>query len=198
MHSNRMDGSGQNMTVKHCKEWKKMKKWPKILKITLAVLLLASAAVYPGFMAMMSASGWVYNVREGNYPEVFRSFAGWMYAGGGLLCIGALLAVLSMKPKRWILAPAALGCAGSGLAASLSSLYRFTAYADQHFSGIGDSMQPVSDLYRDRLLPVILPAVLTVIFAAWNLLSEETRDYRSQKRAERLARENAPAPKIIE
>ena len=175
-----------------------MKKWQKPVKIILSVLLLLSAAVYPGFMAMMSASGWMYNVREGHYPDVFRSFAGWMYAGGILVCIGAVLAVLSMKPKRWVCAPVSMGCAGIGLAAAMSALYRFTAYADQHFSGIGETMQPVSDLYRDRLLPVILPAVLAIVLAAWNLFSEDTRDYRSRKRAERLAAENAPAPKIIE
>ena len=175
-----------------------MKKPAKFLHILLTAALLISAAVYPGFMAMMSAAGWLYNVRQGAYPAVFRSFAGWMIAGGILLCIGAVLAVLSAKPKRWKLAPVSMGAAAVGLAACLSSLYRFTAYADQHFSGIGETMQPVSDLYRTRLLPVILPAVLTLVLAAWHLFSEETRDYRSRKRAERLAAENAPAPKIVE
>ena len=175
-----------------------MKKWQKIVKTCLAILLLISSAIYPGFMAMMSASGWMYNVREGNYPAVFRSFAGWMYAGGGLICIGAVLAVLSMKPKRWACAPFSIGSAGLGLAACMSSLYRFTAYADQHFSGIGETMQPVSALYRDRLLPILFPAVLAVILAAWNLFSEDTREHRSRKRAERLAAENAPAPRIVD
>lgn len=175
-----------------------MKKMPRIAEIVLEVLLLASAAVYPGCMAMLSAAGWMYNVREGNYPEVFRSFAGWMYAGGGLVCIGAVLAVLCRKPKLWPLSPAAMGCAVIGAAACMSSLHRFCAYADQNFSGMRDTMQPVSELYRDRLLPVLLPAVLAVVLAAWHLLSEESRDYRSRRRAEKRAAENAPAPKIVD
>ena len=52
-----------------------MKKTPRILEIILEVLLLGTTAVYPGFMAMLSAAGWMHNVREGHYPAVFRSFA---------------------------------------------------------------------------------------------------------------------------
>jgi hypothetical protein len=80
----------------------------------------------------------------------------------------------------------------------MSSLFRFCAYADQHFSGIGETMQPVSELYRDRLMPVLLPAALAVCLGAWHLFSEESRDYRRERRAAKLAAENAEAPKIVD
>lgn len=174
-----------------------MEKFSKIGKILLRIALMLSTLVYPGFMAMMSAAGWMHNVESGSYPDIFRSFAGWMFTGGGLLCAGALLALLGAKPKLWVCNAAAAAAGCIGCAACLSSLYRFCAYADQHFSGIGETMQPVSQLYRDRLLPVLLPAVLLLVLSLWQIFDEPAREYRILRRREKEARESAPAPKIL-
>lgn len=168
-------------------------KTQKIIHTLLIVLLLVLFVLY-GFMAVMSAAGWLYNVSEGNYPDVFRSFAGWMYAGIVLLLAGVVLVLCGGNPKFCYLSLVAMPCAGLGLTACLSSLYRFCAYADQHFSGIGDTMQPVSELYRDRLLPLILPAVLCLVLAVWHFWSEDARDFRNRKRAAR----DATAPGILD
>lgn len=168
-------------------------KTQKIIHTLLIVLLLLSFVLY-GFMAVMSAAGWLYNVREGNYPDIFRSFAQWMYAGTALLFAAVILVLLSSKSRFCYCALAAMPCAGLGLTACLSSLYRFCVYADQNFSGIGDTMQPVSELYRDRLLPLIFPAVLCFVLAAWHFWSEDARDFRNKKRAA----DDAPAPGILE
>lgn len=164
-----------------------MKKMRGILCAVLAVLTL----VYPGFMDMMSAAGWMYNVREGNYPAQFRVWAVWMYIGGGLLCAAAVLAFLGMRKRLWRLNYVSLGCCIPGLTACMLALRAFCTYADQHFSGIRETMQPVSELYRDRLLPTVLPAVLAAILAVWNLLDEDARTYRH-------AAEQAEAPGILE
>lgn len=174
-----------------------MGKLSKAGKIILRIALVISALIYPGFMAMMSAAGWMHNVGTGSYPDVFRSFAGWMYAGGGMLCAGTVLVLLGAKPKLWICNLIGMAAGVIGCGACLSSLYRFCAYADQHFSGIGETMQPVSELYRGRLLPVILTAVLLVILGAWQSFSEDAREYRIARKREKEARENAPAPKIL-
>lgn len=167
-----------------------MKKTRAVLSVLLAVFTL----VYPGFMDMMSAAGWLYNVREGNYPEHFRVWAVWMFIGGGLLCAASLLAILGIRKKLWRLNIAAIGCSVPGLAACMIVLQKFCIYADQNFSGIRETMQPVSERYRDRILPTILPALLAVILAVWNLLDEDSKEYRRAiKRAE-----EAEAPKILE
>ncbi len=168
-------------------------KTQKIIHTLLTVLLLLSFLVY-GFMAVMSAAGWLYNVREGNYPDVFRSFAQWMYAGTVLLLAAVLLVICSKKPRFCYFALAAIPCAVLGLTACLSSLYRFCAYADQNFSGIGETMQPVSELYRDRLLPLLLPAVLCLVLAVWHFWCEDAKDFRNQKKSA----DDAPAPSILE
>lgn len=175
-----------------------MEKLRKIGTFLLRAALVISTLVYPGFMAMLSAAGWMYNVRGGNYPDIFRSLAGWMFAGGGLLCAGTFLALLGAKPRRWALNAVALPAGCAGCAACLSSLYRFCAYADQHFSGIGETMQPVSELYRDRLLPVILPTVLLAVLCLRQIFCEEAREYRIARKREKEIRENAPAPKILD
>ena len=70
-----------------------MKRTSRILRRILAVLTAVTALIYPGFMALMSAAGWSYNVRQGNYPAVFSTLAGWMYAGGNHLSISRLSSV---------------------------------------------------------------------------------------------------------
>ena len=79
----------------------------------------------------------------------------------------------------------------------MSALHRFCVYADQNFSGIGDALRPVSDLYRVRLLPILAPALLLVGLSLWQVFSEEAREVRIRKKRERDARENAPAPRIL-
>ncbi len=137
-----------------------MRYFHKAGSIFFSIILLLSAVIYPGFMAILSAAGWLYNVRAGNYPPVFRSYAVWMLAGSLLLLTGTVLCLLGKRFRRCNV-PAAVS-AIAGCAACLATLYQLMAYADQHFPGIGESMQPVSALYRDRLLPVLLPAVLIV------------------------------------
>ncbi|MEE3405983.1 MAG: hypothetical protein VZR73_18075, partial [Acutalibacteraceae bacterium] len=59
----------------------------KKLQIFLRIILVITTLIYPCFMVMMSATGWMYQFQSGNYPPVFRNFSIGMYVGGGLLCI---------------------------------------------------------------------------------------------------------------
>lgn len=170
----------------------------KVTRGILKAVLVVTALVYPGFMGMMSAAGWLYNVREGNYEAIFRSFSGWMIGGGVLVLAAVVLVMAGGVGKRWRWSVAAAVLAAAGGAACMSALYRFIAYADAHFSAIDGTMQPVSELYRDRLLPILLPAALAVGIAVWQILDDESREWRIREKRERDARENAPAPKIVD
>lgn len=169
----------------------------RIGKICLRIGAFLAVLVYPGFMAMMSAAGWLHNVGTGSYPDTFRSLAGWMIAGGGMLCVSLLLAFLGARPKLWGCNLAAAVLSVTGCTACLLSLHRFCAYADTHFSGIGETMEPVSQLYRDRLLPVLLAAALLLALSLWQLFSDPVREYRIAQKYEKRRRDNAPAPKIL-
>lgn len=166
----------------------------KKLRTVLCIVLAAATLVYPGFMDMMSAAGWMYNVNAGNYPEAFRAWAVWMYIGGGLLCAAAVLVLLGVRKQLWRLNYAAIGCCVPGLTACMVVLQQFCTYADQNFPGIRETMQPVSELYRDRILPTVFPALLAAVLAVWNLLDEEAREYRHVRKAAA----QAEAPKILE
>ncbi len=169
----------------------------KILKKFLRVMLILTTLVYPLFMCQMSAAGWQYNVDAGNYPEVFAAYAFWMRAGSVLLTAAAVLCLFGSRPRRWLCNAAALGCGTGGIIACMTVLAKFTAYADQNFSGLDETMQPVSELYRDRLLPTLLPFALLCVLAFWQIFDYDARVYRRQKRDEKRSRDTQEAPKIL-
>ena len=51
---------------------------------------------------------------------------------------------------------------------------------------------------RSRVLPCIIPVALTVAIALIQLFSYDMKQYRRQRRAEKEAKENAPAPPIVD
>ena len=132
----------------------------KKLQIFLRIILVITTLIYPCFMVMMSATGWMYQFQSGNYPPVFRNFSIGMYVGGGLLCIGTIVLFFGNKAKFWKYNIISLICAFVGCGICMTILSQFTAYADQNFSGIGENMKPVSEMYNDRIFPVIVPAFL--------------------------------------
>ncbi|MBQ8927465.1 MAG: hypothetical protein IJ055_04210 [Oscillospiraceae bacterium] len=175
-----------------------MKRTKKAVHVLLHVLLCLSTLVWPVLIDQLCAAGWRYNVREGNYPGVFSAYALWMTVGGVLMTAGWVLCLVGTAPKRsWWDLPAAGGTA-IGFVCCMGVLSRFTAYADQNFSGIGESMEPVSTLYRDRLLPNLLPCVLCLVLAGWQFFSEASREARRDARRRREERLNAKAPKILD
>ena len=165
----------------------------KKLQIFLRIILVITTLIYPCFMVMMSASGWMYQFQSGNYPLIFRNFSIGMYIGGGLLCVGTMILFLGNRAKFWKYNIISLICAFVGCAICLTILSRFTAYADQNFSGIGETMKPVSEMYNDRISPVIVPAILLAFLSLWQMFI--TKEEHFQERAEL---ENAEAPKILD
>ncbi len=175
-----------------------MKRTHRLLHGLLHLLLALSTLIWPVLIDQLAAAGWRYNADEGHYPDVFHAYALWMSIGGILLTAGWILCLVGIAPKRSWCNAAAAGCAVLGVICCLCVLARFEVYADQNFSGIGETMQPVSTLYRDRLLPNLLPCALCVAAAGWQFFSEKARDARSSARRRREERLNAQAPKILD
>ena len=168
----------------------------KFIRICLEILLILTAVIFPGFMAMLSASGWKYNVREGNYPEIFGVYSFWMFLGAGLILISVICCFIGKKSKLYMLNLISGILDIAGTVCCMTVLRKFCAYADQNFSGIGESMKPVSELYQNRLLPIGFPAFLVLILAVWNFL--ESREYRIERKNQKIAELNAEAPKILQ
>ena len=167
----------------------------KFIRICLEVLLVITAVIFGG-MAILSASGWKYNVNQGNYPEVFRSYSFWMFLGAGMILLAVICCFIGKKEKYYRMNPVSVMLDIAGMFCCMSVLKKFCNYADQNFSGIGDSMKPVSELYQDRILPIGFPAFLILILAVWNFL--ESREYRIERKNQELAVLNAEAPKILQ
>lgn len=161
-----------------------MKKKPKILPKFLQAALLLTTLVYPLFMVQMTAAGWKYNAFAGNYPALFHAYAFWMSAGGILMTAGTAFCFAGMF-RRWCSSAAVL-CSGGGMTACLVTLRNFAAYADSHFSAVRFTMEPVSELYRDRILPVIFPFLLVCVLSVMQFLTVRTP-----------RREEKEAPKIL-
>lgn len=168
----------------------------KIIRICMDIFLIILSLIYPGFMAVMSAAGWDYNVKQGHYPEIFSVYSFWMFLGAGLILFGVVCCFAAKKPKFYIFNTISAVVGIIGTVSCMTVLHQFCIYAEQNFSGIGESMQPVSDLYRDRILPIVFPVFLMLILDFWNFL--ESREYRIQKKNQKLAERNAEAPKILE
>ncbi len=170
---------------------------PHTIRILLIVFLVLSAAVYVLFMPQMSAAGWQYNVDAGNYPQLFAAFAAWMRIGSVLLSAAVVLCLFGQRVRFWLCNVIALISGGAGFASCMVVLDRFMKYADQNFSGMEGTMQPVSAMYRDRLLPMLLPFVLLCVLCVWKLISYDVQVYFREKRDEKRRRDEAEAPKIL-
>ncbi len=166
----------------------------KFLICILRCLLILTTLIFPGIMVQLSAAGWRYNAAQGHYPAVFHGYAFWMSAGGVLLIAAAVLCMLGISRRLWVCNIASVIAGSGGLASVLLTLRQFSAYADQNFSGIGDTLKPVSELYRDRILPVIVPFLLLCILSFLQLFAYEARVWRRQRREQR----DEKAPSILD
>lgn len=167
----------------------------KFVIICLRVTAVLSGLVGSGIM-ILCASGWRYHFHEGNYPAVFHVWSFWMYAGAVLIIMSLLCCMLAIRRKYYILNFFAILFSISGYLVCMLVLSEFCDYADRNFSGIGDSMQPVSELYQNRIEWILFPVLLIIGLSVWQFFRSKT--YRIQKYQRKIAEENAEAPKILE
>ena len=89
---------------------------------------------------------------------------------------------------------------GGGFVLCMYLLGKLVARADAngwHGPGIYEGVT-MSYLFRTRLIPCIAPAALTVIIALCQYFSYDLGEERRERRRQRLEKENAPAPKIVD
>ena len=88
-----------------------------------------------------------------------------------------------------------LSCGGFALC--MTMLHKLALHADK--SGWSDkyTMAPISDMYRSRLIPSIIPTVLVIFVAVAQLLSLELKEERRERRKLKKDKENAPAPSVL-
>ena len=157
------------------------------------LLLIASAAVYPLFMTMLTGIGIL--SKSDSYGSKITFCGAALVLSGASLTAAAILCLFRKSLPNLLSMCIAL----PSFAVCMISLFLLVSHAESAgWTGHGFySAVPVADMYRQRILPVILPFMLTITIAAVQYFSssaaEERREFRRRKEAEK----NAPAPKII-
>ena len=126
--------------------------WAKIITLILT-------AVYPLTMVCMAGAGLIYN--GDSYGRELVNTGTALIVSGILMTAGAVLCLFKKKPLNII----SLICTASGLILCLAMLYKLCAHADSAGWTDNYTMLPVSGMYKARILPVTVPASMTVIIS---------------------------------
>ncbi|MBR5681992.1 MAG: hypothetical protein IKW96_01750 [Ruminococcus sp.] len=163
------------------------KKSSKLMTAAKICTLLLSA-FFSGAMTALSGAGLVYN--RGSYGESLADTGFFLIISAALMVSGAVLC-LFRKNLPDILS---IILSFAGLVLCMVMLKKLTGHADA--SGWTDkyTLEPVSGMYIRRILPCIVPVLMSGAIAAVQLGSYELKEQRRAKKAEK----NAPAPPIID
>lgn len=115
------------------------------------IFLIISTAVYPFFMVIMTGTGLICNGmvygRNIMFTGIFLIFSGIIMTVGSICCI--------FRKKILNIVSVILWCAGIILC--MTMLYKLCVHADRN--GWSRNLSPVSNMYKSRIFPVIVPFV---------------------------------------
>lgn len=132
------------------------KKKKKTLYMGYMIIMVILTAVYSLIMVCMAGAGLIYNGES--YGRELVNVGIWLIVSGILMTTGA--AVSFIKKRIFSIISAVLTIAGLGIC--LVMIYILCTHADSAGWADNYTMEPVSRMYRERLLPVIVPAVMTL------------------------------------
>ncbi|MBR5513147.1 MAG: hypothetical protein IKV85_04060 [Ruminococcus sp.] len=128
----------------------------KALYIAYMIIMVIFTVIYSLIMVCMAGAGLIYN--GDSYGRELVNVGIWLIISGVLMTAGAV--VCFFKKRIFSIVSAVLTIAG--LAVCLIMLYILCTHADSAGWADNYTMEPVSRMYRERLLPVIAPAVMTL------------------------------------
>lgn len=166
----------------------KNEKITKKILVFLKVLLIASTAVYPLFMDLLSGIGWISTYSR--YGSEFTVIGTVMVISSGLMSAAVVLCLLKKNISAVVTETA-------GFAAAMTIMIKMMNIADERGWSDMYTMQPASDMYRNRILPTVIPFVLLIAAAVLQYFSYDEKVKRRLKREEKEKKENMPAPKIL-
>lgn len=158
--------------------------------VILKVIMLALSLYYSLAMTALSGAGLVRN--RASYGAELEKTGVFLIVSAALMTAGAILCLF----RKNFPDIASIGLSVCGFALCMVMLQRLTGHADS--SGWTDkyTLAPISDMYRARIMPCVIPAVLSVIIAAVQLCSYELSQQRRSAKKARQAKKNAPAPSV--
>lgn len=144
--------------------------------------------IFSLFMVIMTGAGLIYNSQS--YGGEIRSVGIFFIVSAALMGAGELLMWLR---KNLTSAGFTIG----GTALCMAMLYRLKCHADA--SGWSDkyTLEPISNMYMSRILPVIPVTAVGLVIVGVQYLSYEETEKRRAKRRARESEKNAPSPPIV-
>lgn len=135
----------------------------KIIFFTKVSLILLTA-VYPFFMVIMTGTGLVCNYagygKEVMYNGIFLIFSGILMTTGSICCMFRKKILNIISVIMWI----------TGIVVCMIMLYKLCVHADN--SGWCRNLSPVSNMYKSRIFPVIIPCFINFVISGIHIHAE--------------------------
>lgn len=160
--------------------------------IAVKVITALLALFFSCAMTILSGAGLIYN-RE-SYGSGMAATGFFLIVSAVLMTLGAILCIFRRNAANIL----SLIFSSCGFILCMVMLHRLISHADRCGWTDKYTFQPISSMYRSRILPCIIPVALSVAVALIQLFSYDMIQYRRQRKAEKEAKENAPAPPIID
>lgn len=133
------------------------KKKKKTLYMVYVIIMVILTVVYSLIMVCLAGAGLIYNGES--YGRELVTVGIWLIVSGILMTSGAALSFF--KKRIFSVISAVLTIVGLGIC--LVMVYILCTHADSAGWADNYTMEPVSRMYRERLLPVIVPAVMVIV-----------------------------------
>ncbi|WP_296694993.1 hypothetical protein [Ruminococcus sp.] len=174
---------------------KNLKKTPSrssaIMKAAKVIMLLLTL-YFSCAMTVLSGAGLIYN--RASYGSGMAVTGFFLIFSAALMTAGAILCIFRKNAADIL----SIVFSAGGFILCMVMLYKLVSHADRCGWTDKYTLQPISSMYKARILPCIIPAAMAIAVALIQLFSYDMIQYRRKRRAEKEARENAPAPPIIE
>lgn len=135
------------------------------------VMLMILTAIYPLFMTMLTGIGIVSN--SASYGRMITGCGVVLVISGAAMTAAAMMCIFRKK----ILNILAIVISVSGFTVCMGALYKLVKHAENAgWMGQGAySLMPVADMYKQRIIPDIVPFLLILIISAVQLSDCELR-----------------------
>ncbi len=137
----------------------------KYIAVFFKILLVISALIWSFFMVIMTGAGLVFN-RE-SYGRYIMQTGIFFIISGILMVSGTVFSLFRKKTLDII----SVVLSFTGFILCMMMLYRLVNHADRNGWTDNFTLMPISDMYKERIMPVIVPSVLSVTTAVRNYFS---------------------------
>lgn len=156
--------------------------------IVLKIVMIILTVIFSVLMVMLAGAGLIYN--GNSYGDRMIRIGVFLIVSGALMTAGTILVCLKKNIVSLI-------CSCSGFALCMLMLKAVVDHADSAGWSDAFTMEPASDMYTARILPVIAPFVLSAVIALIQLFSYDSKEKRRLRKKRKQEKENEPAPPII-